>query len=114
MTEALLLSTYREIILQIPPTPSLNDATDPDQLSRESLSTTTVANEETNFDLNGMIDTINRQYPNITREQIQQIFAEVSQEYLSEHNQDVQHKLKEKEKSLLSKFNNLHLSIKNE
>jgi hypothetical protein len=55
-----------------------------------------------------MIDNINRQYPTITREQIRQIFAEVSQEYLSEH------KLREKEISLLSKFNNLQLTNKNE
>jgi uncharacterized protein (DUF433 family) len=51
-----------------------------------------------------MIDTIIRQYPDITREQIQQIFAEVSQEYLSEHNEHIQNKLKEKELSLLAKF----------
>ena len=50
-----------------------------------------------------MIDNINRQYPNITREQIRQLFAEVSQEYLSEYND----KLREKELSLLSKFKNL-------
>lgn len=95
LTEALPLSIYREIILQIPPTP---DASDPDQLSRESLSMTTMANEETNLDLNGMIDNIIRQYPDVTREQIQQIFTEVSQEYFSEH------KLKERELSFLTKF----------
>ncbi len=61
-----------------------------------------------------MIDNINRQYPNVTREQIQQIFAEVSQEYLSEHNENIQHKLREKEASLLSKFNNLQLYNKDE
>jgi hypothetical protein len=61
-----------------------------------------------------MIDNINRQYPTITREQIRQIFAEVSQEYLSEHNENIQHKLREKEISLLSKFNNLQLTNKNE
>ncbi len=69
---------------------------------------TTITNEETNLDLNGIIDNINRQYPNITREQIRQIFAEVSQEYLSEYNENIQHKLREKEIALLSKFNNLH------
>ena len=66
-----------------------------------------MANEEINLDLNGMIDNINRQYPNVTREQIRQIFAEVSQEYLSEYNENIQHKLREKELSLLSKFKNL-------
>jgi uncharacterized protein (DUF433 family) len=45
-----------------------------------------------------MIDNIHRQYPDVTREQIQQIFAEVSQEYLSEN------RLREKELSLLTKF----------
>ncbi|CAF3126424.1 unnamed protein product [Rotaria sp. Silwood2] len=114
LTEALPLSIYREIILQIPPTPLLNNETDPDQLSRESLSVVTLASEETNVDLNGMIDNINRQYPNVTREQIRQIFAEVSQEYLSEHNENIQHKLREKEISLLSKFSNLQLTNKNE
>jgi hypothetical protein len=54
-----------------------------------------------------MIDNINRQYPNITREQIRQIFVEISQEYLSEYNENIQHKLREKEISLLSKFNHL-------
>ncbi|CAF4706814.1 unnamed protein product, partial [Rotaria sp. Silwood2] len=86
---ALPLSIYREIILRIPPTPLLNDETDPDQLSRESLSVATLANEETTVDLNGIIDNINRQYPNVTREQIRQIFAKVSQEYLSEHNENI-------------------------
>lgn len=61
-----------------------------------------------------MIDNMNRQYPNVTREQIRQIFAEVSQEYLSEHNENMQHQLREKEISLLSKFNNLQLTNKNE
>ncbi|CAF4604356.1 unnamed protein product, partial [Rotaria sp. Silwood2] len=90
LTEALPLSIYREIILQILPTPLLNDETDPDQLSRESLSVATLASEETTVDLIGIIDNINRQYPNVTREQIRQIFAEVSQEYLSEHNENIQ------------------------
>jgi len=104
LTESLPLSIYREIILQIPPTPLLNDVTDTDQLSREI---TTITNEETiNNDFNGIIDNIHRQYPNITREQIRQIFAEVSQEYLTEYNQNIQYKLREKEISLLSKFSN--------
>ncbi|CAF5045934.1 unnamed protein product [Rotaria sp. Silwood1] len=107
LTEALPLSIYREIILQIPPTPKLNDGIDPDQFSRESLS---ITHEETNLDLNEVIDNINHQHPNVTREQIQQIFAEVSQQYLSEHNENMQHKLKEKEISLLSKFSNLQLT----
>ncbi len=100
LTESLLLSIYREIILQIPPpTPLLNDLTDSDQLSREI---TIIKDEETN----GLIDNINRQYPNITREQIRQIFAEVSQEYLENYNENIQYKIREKEISLLSKFNN--------
>lgn len=61
-----------------------------------------------------MIDNINNQYPNVTREQIRQIFAEVSQEYLSEHNDNIEHKLREKELSLLSKFKNLQLIDKTE
>ncbi|CAF3353341.1 unnamed protein product [Rotaria sp. Silwood2] len=69
----------REVILQIPPTLSLNGGTDPDQLSRKSLSITTVANEETNLGLNEVIDNINRQHSNVTCDQIQQIFAEISQ-----------------------------------
>ncbi len=101
------LSIYREIILQIPPTPSLPDATDPDQLSRESFSVTTVAHEETAQDLQGMIENIHRQYPNRTPDQIRQLFAEVSHEYLSEHHENVQQKLREKELSLLAKFQNL-------
>ncbi|CAF3723232.1 unnamed protein product [Rotaria sp. Silwood1] len=111
LTEALPLSIYREIILQIPPTPKLNDGIDPDQFSRESLS---ITNEETNLDLNETIDNINHQHPNITHEQIRQIFAEVSQQYLSEHNENIQHKLREKEISLLTKFSNLQLTNKNE
>ncbi|CAF4358546.1 unnamed protein product, partial [Rotaria sordida] len=77
-------------------------------------SVTTVANEEPNLDLNDMIDNINRQYPNVIRDQIRQIFAEVSQEYLSQHNENIQYKLREKEISLLSKFINLQLINKNE
>ncbi|CAF1072230.1 unnamed protein product [Rotaria sordida] len=114
LTEALPLSIYREIILQISPTPLSIDGTDLDQVSRESLSVTTVANEEPNLDLNDMIDNINRQYPNVIRDQIRQIFAEVSQEYLSQHNENIQYKLREKEISLLSKFINLQLINKNE
>ena len=108
MTEALPLSIYREIILQIS---SATDGNDPDQFSRESLS---VTNEEANLDLNTMIDNISRQYPDVTHEQIQQIFAEVAQEYLSKHNENLQHKLKEQELSLLSKFSNLQITNKNE
>ncbi len=73
---------------------------------------TTIANEETNLDLYGMIDNLHRQYPDITSEQIRQIFAEVSQEYLSQHNENIQHKLQEKEISLLAKFNHLQLTNK--
>ncbi|CAF3918327.1 unnamed protein product [Rotaria sp. Silwood1] len=101
LIDALPLSIYREIILQIPPTPLLNDGTDPDQLSRESLSVTIVANKETDPDFNGMMDNKNRQYPNVTREQIRQIFAEASQQYLSEHNENMQHKLREKKNCTL-------------
>lgn len=57
-----------------------------------------------------MIENLHHQYPTITPEQIRQIFAEISQEYLSEHNENLQHKLREKELSLLTKFNNLQLT----
>lgn len=73
-----------------------------------------MANEETNADLNGLIDNLTHQYPNITREQIRQVFTEVSQEYLSEYKENIQSKLREKELSLLTKFNNLQLTNKTE
>lgn len=57
-----------------------------------------------------MIENLHHQYSTITPEQIRQIFAEISQEYLSEHNENLQHKLREKELSLLTKFNNLQLT----
>ncbi|CAF1315207.1 unnamed protein product [Rotaria magnacalcarata] len=110
LIEGLPLSIYREIILQIPPTSLLSEESDPDQFSRESLSGTIGTNDKTALDLNEMINNINRQYPNVTHEQIRQIFAEVSQEYLSEHNENIQHKLREKEISLLSKFSNLQIN----
>lgn len=103
MTEALPLSIYREIVLQIPPTPRLQDTIDPDQTSRESLAQATDDSKDT-FDLNTIIDQIHGQYPAISRDGIRQMFADVSQEYLSEHHDNVQQKLKEKELALLAKF----------
>ena len=104
-------SIHREVILKIP---TINETATDDQTTQDSSLITTVTTEEPSFDLVGMIDTISRQYPNVTREQIQQIFAEVSQEYLTRHNENVQEKLREKETSLLMKFNNLQLSNKTE
>lgn len=78
---------YREIILQIPPTPS-----PPEALSRESTSL------GANDDLTAMLDNLTRQYPDVPREQLRQLFAEVSEEYRSEH------QLRDKELALLAKF----------
>ena len=100
MTEGLPLSIYQEVILKIPPSPSLTDGTDPHQLSRESL-------EENNLDLNNITEQILRQYPQMTREQIREMFVEVAENYLTEHHQDIQHQLRERELSLLTKFKNL-------
>ncbi|CAF0988357.1 unnamed protein product [Adineta ricciae] len=111
LTEALPASVHREVILKIP---TINETGTDDQTTQDSSLITTVTAEEPSFDLVGMIDNISRQYPNVTREQIQQIFAEVSQEYLTRHNENVQEKLREKETSLLMKFNNLQLSNKTE
>ena len=101
LTEALPVSIHREIILRIPPTPLIRETTDLDQLSRESLAT---GNEDIPLDLNTMIEQIHGQYPAIPPEQIRQMFAEVSQEYLTEHHENVQQKLREKELALLAKF----------
>ncbi|CAF1289251.1 unnamed protein product [Adineta steineri] len=73
LTEALPESVHREVILKIP---TINETTDNDQASNVSLPVTTVPEEDSSLDLIGMIDNINRQYPNVSREQIQQIFAE--------------------------------------
>lgn len=95
------MSIHREIILHIPPTPLIRESTDLDQLSRESLAT---GNEDPQLDLNAIIEQIHGQYPSIPREQIRQMFAEVSEEYLTEHHENVQQKLREKELALLAKF----------
>lgn len=89
---------------------SVNETTTPDQPTPDSAS----AVDDGHLDLTGLIDSISRQYPNVSREQIQQIFGEVSQEYLTQHNENVQQKLREKETSLLMKFNSLQLSNKTE
>ncbi|UJR08096.1 hypothetical protein I4U23_012373 [Adineta vaga] len=109
LTEGLPVSVHREFILKIP---TIKETTGDDQTAQDA--STTTSNDDTSLDIIGMIDGISRQYPNVSREQIQQIFAEVSQEYLSQHNENIQEKLREKETSLLMKFNNLQLSNKTE
>jgi hypothetical protein len=58
-------------------------------------------------DLNDMIDTILGQYPNMTREQIRQMFADAAQVYLAECRHDAQHSLGERELSLLDRFQHI-------
>ena len=55
-----------------------------------------------------MIDQIHGQYPHIARDQLRQLFADVAQEYLSAH------ELRDKELTLLTKFQHVEPTEKNE
>ena len=93
----------------MPPTPPLNDPSDLNQNSRESLVDATTPIGEPNKELEEMIDSISQQYPNLMREQIRHIFVEVAQDYSVQHRVDNEHLLRDKEMSLLEKFKSLEM-----
>lgn len=73
------------------------------QPSQASLFASTVAPAEVNK-LNRMFLDILEQYPDLTKEQIQQVFTDVARAYQVEHEADGETQLSDKEQLLLEKF----------